>query len=136
MDNRKYWFMYFIRSLLGRWYIWGGDDPSGFDCSGMVVEGLKAIGAVPYDSDFTADQLWRRYKPYTVGKPTEGCLAFWFTGERATHVAVCLDEEFCITADGGGHTVLTETDAIKNNAFIKIRPITHRSNMPKFVRLF
>lgn len=136
MDRRKYWFMYFVKSLLGKWYIWGGDDPSGFDCSGMVVEGLKSIGAIPYDSDFTADGLWRRYKAYQTGHPVEGCLIFWFKGDRAYHVAVCLDEEYCVTADGGGSKVLSEADAIKHNAFVKIRPITHRQDMPKFVRLF
>ena len=34
-------------SLLWTPYKWGGDDPSGLDCSGMMVEVLKSVGALP-----------------------------------------------------------------------------------------
>lgn len=134
----KEWFMRYILSLLNTPYLWGGDDPmSGFDCSGMVVEGLKSVGAIELHRDYTADGLWNKYRQQEVEKPEKGCLVFWFGGEKAIHVAVCLTSEMCITADRGGSGTLTLEDAKKRNAFIKFRPIDHRSpSKPRFVNLF
>lgn len=133
----KEWFMRYIMSLLNTPYLWGGDDPmSGFDCSGMVVEGLKSVGGLGYKEDCTANDLWFRFKKHHVADPRRGCLAFWFRGDRAIHVAVCLTHEICITADSGGSGTLTLKDARKQNAFIKFRPIDHRLSEPKFIDLF
>lgn len=40
-------------SFIGKWYKWGGDDPSGFDCSGFVIEILIGYG------DFSKQQIRR-----------------------------------------------------------------------------
>ena len=45
---------------LGTPYIWGGDDFSGFDCSGFVIEILKSVGILPRDGDWTAAMLKSR----------------------------------------------------------------------------
>lgn len=139
----KKWFMKTILAMLNTPYIWGGDDPSGFDCSGMVIEGLKVVGAMKQHEDMTANDLWNKYKmneitayPIGVATPMEGDLAFWFSGDTATHVAVCIDDRYCITADGGGKKTKTLQDAIEQNAFIKIRLINHRVSKPRIVRIF
>ena len=120
-------FMETVKLYEGRWYIWGGDDPLGFDCSGLVIEGLKAAGEVANDDDFTADGLWNKYKHLQVDKARRGSLAFWFDKRgHAVHVAVCLSEFSYIGAEGGGRHVNTMEDAMKANAFIKRRPLRSR----------
>jgi len=85
-------------SFLGIPYSWGGDDPSeGFDCSGLIVEVLKGVGLLPLWIDLTADGLYRRFQDRKVESPYCGCL--------------------------GGRFVKTRADAIKYNAFVKLRPI-------------
>jgi len=108
-------------SYHGTWYTWGGDDPSGFDCSGVCIEILKSVGLLPRSFDATANGLMGMFNK--VPAPFEGCLVFWLSGSRAHHVEYCLDELFSIGASGGGSHVKTLEDAIKANAWIKVRPI-------------
>lgn len=137
MDLSKLRFLEVARLYLKDWYTWGGDDPSGIDCSGLVVECLKSVGLIPLHSDYSAEGLWHLFEKRRAPGAQSGSLAFWFdsTG-KATHVAICLDAVFCITADGGGRHVKTVEDAIKHNAFIKVRRIDHRDKEPKFINPF
>lgn len=110
-------------ALLGLPYIWGGDDPmAGFDCSGLVVEILKAAGVLPADGDWTADQLYQRFAASEQGLAYGGCLAFWRRGGRMTHVEYCINPSHTIGASGGGSSTLTVADAIRQNAYVKLRP--------------
>ncbi len=118
-------FMDTIKSYLGKPYRWGGDDPSGFDCSGLVLEGLKAAGKIKENVDMTADGIWHFYNTRRTSEPRAGCLGFVFKNGKAVHVVVCLDRYFYIGADGGGRHIKTEEDAWRHNAFIKIRPISN-----------
>mgnify|MGYP001828618998 CR=1 FL=1 len=112
-------------SYLGRPYIWGGDDPSGFDCSGFIIEIFKSIGKLPRKGDWTASQLsqmWQR-----IGEPHKGDLVFWENrNHHVIHVEMCLGDGLSIGASGGGSKTLTVADAMAHNAFIKIRPIKTR----------
>ena len=122
-------FLWVIEKYYGTWYTWGGDDPLGFDCSGLVVEGLKSAGIIPRQSDYTADGLWKMFRDPVkrVDFPKCGSLCFWFDKHGiAIHVAVCINEDSYIGAEGGGKHVKTLEDAIKTNAFIKIRPLSSR----------
>lgn len=125
-------------AYLGRPYHWGGDDPmEGFDCSGFVIELLKSAGLLPEDGDWTAEGLYQYFKDREVTKPEEGCLVF-FCGlnTKAFHIEFCLNGEFSIGASAGGSDTQTPEDAIKQNAYIKVRPI-HRGNaLLKFVNPF
>ena len=136
-EYRKKWFMHNAMSLLHIPYKWGGDDPTGFDCSGMVIDSLQACGLLLPKTDYTANSLWQKYEFNRIsGDALEGDLIFWFTNDKATHVAIALDNHFCLSADGGGSRTATKQDAIKQNAFIKIRPINHRTSPLRIVRLF
>ena len=137
MTTDKKIFIETAKLFLGVPYRWGGDDYRSIDCSGLVLECLKSIGYVAEDRDTTANGLWLTYKDKEVIYPETGDLIFWFNLEgKATHVAICYEDEYCITADGGGRTTLTLDDAIKQNAFVKYRPITHRKSKPRFIRIF
>ena len=111
--------LYFV----GTYYSWGGDDPSGFDCSGYIVEVLKSVGKIARKSDYTANQLYTMFPK--VDKPGAGVLAFWYNKkrDRIIHVELCKNNWQTIGASGGGSKTITKQDAIKDNAFIKIRPI-------------
>jgi cell wall-associated NlpC family hydrolase len=121
--------------FVGKPYFWGGDDPiKGFDCSGLIVELLKSVGIISRKADFTADGLYHLFKNNEVDIPFRGCLVFWGTKEKLTHVEICIDEHHTIGASGGGSKTITEQDAIQQNAYIKVRPI--RNGYLKIVNPF
>lgn len=117
-------------SFLGKPYIWGGDDPSGFDCSGLVIELLQSVGEFPLKQDTTAQGLYDYFeglKSSLLAVPRFGSLVFYGESNRKiTHVAFALDHTRIIEAGGGGPHVKTYEDAIKYNAFIRIRLYNHR----------
>ncbi len=136
--NRIETFLWVIEKYYGTWYTWGGDDPMGFDCSGLVIEGLKSAGVIPRKRDYTADGLWKIFRLPAMRRdePKCGDLCFWFDRHGiAVHVAVCINEDSYIGAEGGGSHVKTIEDAIKANAFIKIRPLDSRPGA-KFVNIW
>lgn len=136
-DRQLYWFLHIIQSMLHKPYIWGGNDPLGFDCSGGVIYALQAIGRFPLGQDTTAEGLWERFKSDKVQEAEAGCLLFWFDkDDKAIHIAVALDEHFCMTADAGGSAIKSLEDAIKHNAFTRIRRIDHRGSFPRIVNIF
>ncbi|MBU8934632.1 MAG: C40 family peptidase [candidate division Zixibacteria bacterium] len=120
----KKWFLKTALSYLGTPYIWGGDDPSGFDCSGLVVECLKSAGLLSENKDFTADDLLRHFQPNAVELPRSGALLFRIDcNGRAGHVAICLDRYFKIEAAGGGSGTTDPSKAWRDNAYVRIRPL-------------
>jgi len=109
--------------FLGTFYTWGGDDPSGFDCSGFICEILQSTEIIDHKSDYTARSLYEKFKHRSVAEAKEGVLVFYYHPNKGIfHVEMCLDEESMIGASGGSSKTLTKADAIKHNAFIKIRP--------------
>jgi len=113
---------------LGTPYLWGGDDPSGFDCSGFVIELLQSTGRLPAKGDWTAHGLYSIFKHNEVSFAQEGCIVFWGrTKDHITHVEYCIDEDLSIGASGGGSKTKTLSDAFKQNAYIKIRPFRTRT---------
>lgn len=123
-------FREYCMRFVGLPYIWGGDDPiRGFDCSGLAQEILAAFGADP-SGDQTAQGLFNYFivqGPFV--NPQIGALAFYGQGRsRITHVAVCLDEHTVIEAGGGGSKTTSESEAAKQNAYVRLRPVKHRKD--------
>lgn len=120
-------------AYLGKPYVWGGDDPiAGFDCSGYVIEYCKSGGVLPREGDWRARDLYPMFP--IVDEPYEGCLVFY--GDPIIHVEICIDSVFSIGASGGGSSTNTLADAIKQNAYIKIRPFRSRDGIYGFVDPF
>src|SRR5690349_8553607 len=114
-------------SFLGRPYLWGGDDPmEGFDCSGLVQEILESIGFDP-DGDQTAQSLYEYFALHgtNIGIPQRGALAFYGKEiKKITHVAFCINSFQIIEAGGGGSATINIKEASRQNAFVRIRPIS------------
>jgi hypothetical protein len=122
--------------FVGKLYKWGGDDPTAFDCSGLVVELLKSSGKLPRSGDWTANGLQRKFtEVFSAG---EGILAcYWNRSEdRIVHIEYCIDEHTTIGASGGGSRTKTVQDAIAQNAYIKVRPINYSRGAVSFVDPF
>ncbi len=119
-------------NYLGVHYKWGGDDPmAGFDCSGYVIECLRSVGLYPQKSDTTAQGLYNMFKAKvdhaSLVSAEFGDLVFYKNLRgRVVHVEMCLGSEICIGASGGGSRTTTVYDAIKQNAYIKCKPINSR----------
>lgn len=125
-------FIHILDRYLGTPYRWGGDDPSGFDCSGLICEGLQSIGVIGRKEDLSAALLYQRSKPVSI--PTNGDLVFYKDKlGKVIHVeAVYVNfndslvppQQVCsIGASGGDSTTTSIESALKANAFVKIRPV-------------
>lgn len=113
---------------LGTAYTWGGDDSGSFDCSGAVVMFGKAIGVLPRKGDWTADSLMNLFPRIHRVDLLPADLVFWcnYAG-RATHVGIVADPvELYFGAEGGGRWATNPAEAIRRNAFFKMRPIDSR----------
>lgn len=118
-------------SLLGRPYIWGGDDPMrGFDCSGLVQEILASAGMDP-PGDQTAQDLFNYFeKTAAWNRYGAGAIAFYGKSvTQITHVAFMLNGYQIIEAGGGGSRTVDESAAIEQNAFIRVRLLKHRPDL-------
>jgi hypothetical protein len=121
----------YAMQFVGVPYLWGGDDPmKGFDCSGFVIELLSAVGAFPDKTDSTAQGLYEYLLP--MGKFNEyglGSIAFYGKDlKHISHVAFCLDQYVMLNAGSGDSKTVDLQSAIKQNAFIKMRPIKYRKD--------
>lgn len=119
----------YVMKFIGRPYVWAGDGSGkcggGFDCSGLVLEGLWACGL--YDgTDTTAQGLhdaligkgWVSNAGYEF--VPESILFFGVNDKKITHVAVAIGDGLMIEAGGGGSkckTVGTST------GMVRVRPI-------------
>jgi cell wall-associated NlpC family hydrolase len=133
-------FTQYAERFIGTPYRWAGDDPmAGFDCSGLVVECLQAVGRLNYGIDATAQVLHDALKAYAAAESFgRGDLVFFGkTNTSITHVGIIcsgyiwhLSGHLMIEAGGGGSKTLTVEDAIKQNAYVRVRPTTWGSRVP------
>lgn len=130
----------YAMSFVGTPYRWGGDDPIlGFDCSGFVLELLQSAGEIGPGTDMSARAIFNHFTQAGKGSvltgPCFGALAFF--GESTTkisHVGFCIDPYRMIDSGGGTSDTTSLEAAIKQNAFIRIRPLTWRKDCVGFVK--
>lgn len=137
--TRREFAVWYAEHWLGKWYTWGGDDPSGIDCSGLAIEVGKAAGVLPRGTfDATADGLMKlsAKKGWTIHETDvrPGCMVFWLNSEgRAIHVEIISRHpQIAIGASGGGSRVTSVETAIRYNAFVKPRPWRSRQGPRSF----
>jgi len=126
--NDKDIILRYLWSLVGKPYIWGGTGAVGFDCSGLVVEMLKARGFCKSKYDATAHTLYDATRNGGVLRPSAHCLAFFGRVNGISHVGYCLNEEYMIEASGGNSRCTSVEAAEKYGAYVRVRPIFHRKD--------
>lgn len=122
-------------SMVGQFYRWGGDDPSGWDCSGLVIEILSSVGEAPRH-DTTAQGLYNHFLTRSrQSGPVLGALAFYGGAtNRIRHVAFCISELCCFEAGGGDSTTVSTERAVEQNAFVRVRPVYSRKDCIAILR--
>lgn len=125
----------YLSHFIGRPYIWSGDGTgpkhNGFDCSGLVLEGLWALGLYT-GSDVSAQGLYNflvklpNWKLGDISRTNDGDLLFFGKSLKSiTHVAVALGNGLMIEAGGGGSKCTT---ASNSTGFVRVRPIANRKD--------
>ena len=120
----------YAKSFIGKPYIWGGEGPIGFDCSGLVQEILRSVGDDP-PGDQTAQGLYNHFKENgTISEcMAPGVIAFYGkTLIEITHVAFGIDSFRVIEAGGGDRRCTNEFEASKIGAMVRIRPYRSRKD--------
>lgn len=94
---------------LGKPYVWGGNGPSGYDCSGLVQQAYRRSGiSLPR----VADDQYAATTPITAGQLRRGDLLFWSDSGRASgihHVGIYLGGGTFVEAPRPGKTVRVST---------------------------
>lgn len=131
MNNKEILTMY-CQSVLNTPYKWGGNTAlEGMDCSGFVQDALSTIGLDP-NGDQTAHNLYEHFKNPLNGIQNIlqfGSLLFFGTEDKIIHVAIALNNISMIESGGGNSKTNSLEDAIRDNAFVRIRPIQRRNDL-------
>lgn len=106
-------------------YRWGGDDFTGFDCSGVVQELLASVGAdLPGDQSAAAlHDHFSKPANHISREPQLGALVFYGSSTKIIHVAMAYSKRLMFEEGGGGSNVSTVDAAAKANAYGRFRPI-------------
>lgn len=130
----------YAQKFIGRPYVWGGDGSGkcggGFDCSGLVLECLWALGILP-QKDMTAQGIHDTIMAKTghvvprMYVVANDLLFFGKDAENITHVAICIGSGLMIEAGGGGSKC---TSPDKSTGMVRVRPIASRKDLVAALR--
>ena len=94
------------RRMVGVPYHYGGNDPRGFDCSGLVFYAYREAGVLVAR---TAREQLRASHPLDVDQALPGDLVFFRMSKRAWHVGIYLDGQRFIHAPSTGKAVVIDS---------------------------
>lgn len=95
----------FARSKIGLPYIWGGEGPAGYDCSGLTMMAWRRAGK--HLTHFAADQ-YAESTPVSYAQLRPGDLVFWTDTGRARdihHVGIYIGNDQMIEAPRPGTVI-------------------------------
>ncbi|MGW2249316.1 C40 family peptidase [Kitasatospora sp. NPDC001660] len=94
---------------MGKPYVWGGNGPSGYDCSGLVQQAYRRSGmSLPR----VADDQYAATTSISAGQSRRGDLVFWSDSGRASgihHVGTYLGGGTFVEAPRPGGAVRIST---------------------------
>ena len=123
--------------MVGLPYRWGGDDMlDGFDCSGLVLELYQSVGILPRGVDMNAAGLWQfpGFERLPQNEVSFGTLVFFGDVKAPTHVGFCLNDRLMLEAGSGDSKTVDRATAAKQNAYVRVRPISNRKDLVGFKR--
>lgn len=97
-------FVNLARRYLGVPYVWGGESPNGFDCSGLVAFALSQMGV---NAPRTSEAQWAWVQKISQSELQPGDLIFetWPGEASPGHVAIYAGNGQIIEAPGTGQNV-------------------------------
>ncbi|MFJ1753894.1 C40 family peptidase [Kitasatospora sp. NPDC088134] len=90
---------------VGKPYVWGGNGPNGFDCSGLVQQAFRRAGI---STPRVADDQYRAATPIDADQLRRGDLVFWSGNGRVSgihHVAIYLGDGTYVEAPRPGKDI-------------------------------
>lgn len=119
----------YAMSFLGSFYSWGGNGP-GYDCSGLLCEILRAAGLVSEGYRNSALGMYMDFKTKweELDNPAPGAVIFYQDQKGIiNHVAFAVTHGLIVEAAGGNSKTITEADAKRDRAFVRMRPYNYRA---------
>ena len=92
------------KAQVGAPYRYGGSNPSGFDCSGLVY---FSYGSAGYRVPRTSAQQYRASSPIPVSQARPGDLLFFRYERQVSHVGIYLGNQRFVHAPSSGKHVTT-----------------------------
>lgn len=104
---------------LGKPYVWASNGPNDFDCSGLMVYGLRQVGAISGNDDYSARGFFNICPKTEL--PLPGDLAFYGQKpDKVSHVVCIIDGVRVISASGGDSRTTSQEIARKMGALVKL----------------
>lgn len=122
VDNVRNEFVQILLAQIGRPYVWGANGPGhiGFDCSGLMVYGLRTLGLIGPKQDYSSEDLRTLCsKLEDKERPRIGDFAI-YGKNKASHIVAIVDGNRVISASGGDSTCTSVEIARRKGAAVRL----------------